>query len=153
MNYLIGVGNYSMYDDSIGLRIVEYIAENGLDKGFEVIDLSANLINLVYYFDRQTTQIIIVDTAKMGLPAGEYLFFSPQQVSSTKKVAGLSTHEGDLLSILRLAEELEYPIPELKLMGIEPLLIKNEFGLSAVLQESIPLYSSRLINEFNCLPV
>jgi hydrogenase maturation protease len=138
-----------MYDDSIGLKIVEYIAENELDTGFQVIDLSANLINLLYYFNQQTTQIIIVDSAKMGLSAGEYRFFSPQAVSSTKKVVALSTHEGDLLSILRLAQELSYTIPVLKIMGIEPLLIKNEFGLSTILEESIPLYTTLLINEFD----
>ena len=70
-----------MYDDSIGLKIVEYIAENELDTDFEVIDLSASLINLLYYFNRQTTQIIIIDSAKMGLSAGEYRFFSPSTTS------------------------------------------------------------------------
>lgn len=153
MNYLIGVGNYSMYDDSIGLKIVEYIAENELDTDFQVIDLSANLINLLYYFKPHTRQIIIVDSAKMGLSAGEYRFFSPQAVSSTnsplKQAAALSTHEGDLLSILSFAQELKYSIPVLKVMGIEPLIIKNEFGLSTILEESIPLYSTQLINEFN----
>ncbi len=149
MNYLIGVGNYSMYDDSIGLKIVEYIAENELEKGFQAIELSASLINLLSYFNRQTRKIIIVDSAKMHLSAGEYRFFSPLEVSSTKKLAGLSTHEGDLLSILHLAQALEYKIPVLKVMGIEPQLIKNEFGLSSLLEEKIPLYSKLLINEFN----
>ena len=42
--YIIGVGNYSMGDDGIGLRIVEYIAERiGIHRapGVEAFDLAA----------------------------------------------------------------------------------------------------------------
>ena len=149
MKYLVGVGNYSMFDDSIGLKIVEYLAANSLDNGFQLIDLSANLINLLFYFDPQTTQIIVIDSAKMGLPAGEYRFFSLAEVTSIKKQAGISTHEGDLIGILQFARSLGYHVPTLKMMGIEPRLIKNEFGLSRLLEEKIPYYCEQVIKEFD----
>ena len=33
MRYLIGVGNYCAFDDSIGLRLIEYICARGLERG------------------------------------------------------------------------------------------------------------------------
>jgi len=42
MRYLIGLGNYNLFDDSIALKIIEHIEKNKLDNGFIPLDLSAN---------------------------------------------------------------------------------------------------------------
>ena len=145
MRYLIGVGNYTAFDDSVGLRLIEHIAEHGLDKGFRAIDLSGNTVNLLNYLEKGTEHILIVDSAKMGRQAGEYEFFRPEDVETKKELSGLSTHEGDLLKVLEFARELKYHIPPITFMGIEPETIKNEMGLSGALQSRLVEYAEAAI--------
>jgi hydrogenase maturation protease len=149
MRYIIGIGNYWMYDDSIGLHIIEHIAENDLLKNFdqvEAIDLSANVLNLFSYLSETTEKIIIVDTARVGKAPGEYVFFSPDDVVTQKKLQNFSTHEGDILKVLELAKGTHYKIPEIEFMGIEPELIKPDCGLSETLKSKIHDYSIAALN-------
>ena len=149
MRYIIGIGNYWMYDDSIGLRVIEHIAENDLLKDFdqvEAIDLSANVLNILSYFSETTEKIIIVDTARMGKAPGEYVFFSPEDVVTEKKLQNISTHEGDILKVIELAKGTGYKIPKIEFMGIEPEVIKSDCGLSETLRARIHDYSIAALN-------
>lgn len=147
MKYIAGVGNYSMYDDSIGIKVVEYIEEKNLDKGFKALDLSANILNLVSYFEEKTELILIVDTGKLGLNPGDYMFFRPEEAQTVKVTGNISTHEGDLLKVIELADATGSYIPEILIMGIEPESVKEEFGLSEVLQERLGEYAEAAIKE------
>ena len=66
MKYVIGIGNYSMGDDCVGLKIVEYIDEKMGERDFEVSDMSDNGLNLVAYLTEETERILFVDCVKMG---------------------------------------------------------------------------------------
>lgn len=145
MNYLIGIGNYTMFDDSIGIRVVEYIVDNELERDFQAIEMGGNLINLITYFTEITEKIVIIDTAKMGISPGEFQFFKPEEVKSEKMLEGISTHEGDLLKIIQLAKLSGYPIPQIDVLGIEPENCENTFGLSEILSQNLPLYVSKAI--------
>ncbi|HAM35088.1 MAG TPA: hypothetical protein DEB40_01650 [Elusimicrobia bacterium] len=140
MRYLIGVGNYCAFDDSIGLRIVERIAEGGLEQGFRAIDLSGNTLNLLNFLEPATEHILIVDSARMGKAPGEHAFFSPAQVETRKELSGLTTHEGDLLKILEFARQMNYHLPPITFMGIEPQSVDNAMGLSEALRLRLPEY-------------
>jgi hydrogenase maturation protease len=145
LRYLIGVGTYAAFDDSIGLRLVEHIVERGLEQGFRAIDLSGNTLNLLDYLEPGTEHILVVDSAKMGKRPGEYEFFKPEVVATQKELTGLTTHEGDLLKVLEFARQMRYHIPSITLMGIEPETIKNEMGLSATLQARMSEYTQAAV--------
>jgi hydrogenase maturation protease len=130
VRYLIGIGTYTGFDDSIGLRVAEAIAEEGLERGFRVVDLGGDLIDLVHYLGADTESVLIVDSARMGMAPGEFAFFTPEQVETNKPLAGLSTHEGDLMRILGLAASLGSPVPPITIMGIQPGIVRPESGLS-----------------------
>ena len=145
LRYLIGVGNYCARDDSVGLRIVEHIAAEGLERGFRAIDLSSNALNLLSYLEQGTDHLLIVDSARMGKAPGDYAFFKPGEVKTRKRLTGLTTHEGDLLQVLKLARLMRYHIPPLTFMGIEPESVDHELGLSATLQRRLPEYAAAAI--------
>ena len=140
MRYLVGLGNYTAFDDSIGVRVVEHVVAEGLEDGFRAIDLGANSLNLVAYLDPATTAILLVDSARMGLPPGQFRCFRPDEVVSDKEVRGLSTHEGDVLRVVELARQTGQHIPPLAFFGIEPAVIKNEIGLSDPLVAGLATY-------------
>lgn len=130
MRYLIGIGTYAGFDDSIGLRVAEAVAAEGLDSGFRAIELGGNVLDLVHYLNDETDSVLLVDTAKMGKSPGEYAFFEPGDVDTRKQLAGISTHEGDVLKVLQLAASLGHPLPKVTFLGIEPADIHTEVGLS-----------------------
>jgi len=148
MRYLVGIGNYGGFDDSIGLRVVEAIAEAGLDRGFQAIELGGNLLDLLHYLDPEVGTVLIVDSARMGLEPGEHAFFVPEQVKTRKELAGISTHEGDLLKVLELAEALGRPLPSITVLGIEPALITSEIGLSEALAARLDQYVAAAVEFF-----
>lgn len=140
MRYLIGIGTYFGRDDSIGLRIAEHIAEVGLDQGFRSIDLGGALIDLIHYLRDDAERVLIVDTARMGMAPGEYVYFEPDQVRTRKSLAGISSHEDDLLKVLEFAEATGGPLPALTIMGIEPAELADEPGLSVELERRFDEY-------------
>jgi hydrogenase maturation protease len=145
MKYIIGVGNYTQCDDSIGVRVIEYIQEKNLGVGFEPLDLSAYSLNLFSYLTEDTEKMIIVDSAKMGLKPGEYKFFSPEEVETKKEVGSISAHEGDMLRVIELAKNTGYPIPPIEFLGIEPKTFEGGMDLSPELSEMLPTYVEEAI--------
>ncbi|MDO8848879.1 MAG: hydrogenase maturation protease [Coriobacteriia bacterium] len=148
MQYLVGIGNYNGLDDSIGLRIVEAIAEAGLDRGFQAIELGGNLLDLLHYLGEDTERVLIVDSARMGMAPGEYALFQPDQVATRKGSAGFSTHEGDLLKVLELGTALGKPLPPVTILGIEPAEIETGFGLSEALAGRMDEYVGAALGFF-----
>ena len=149
MKYIFGLGNYSMFDDSIGIRVIEHISENNLeDESFRVIDLSANPINLFSYLTEDLEAFLIVDTALFDdCKYGETKSFGINDVISQKKNLHISSHEGDIIQTIIMAKELEYPLPDsskIRFLGIKPELIKDEFGISKSL-DNLQEYSKQAI--------
>jgi hydrogenase maturation protease len=147
LRYIIGVGNYSMADDSIGLRIVEHIAEKGLDRGFQAIDIADEGLRLLFYLNEETEKIVLVDAVDLGLPPGEYRLFKPEDVESAKGLKRLTTHESDILSILNLARSLGYRLPRITILGIQPGSLEPEMALSPALQERFGAYLQAALEE------
>lgn len=140
VRYLIGVGTYAMGDDGIGLRIVEEIAQRGLAVDFEAIDLSGSGYGLLAYFTEETERIVIVDAVRMGRVPGEHALFAPDDVESRKILAGMSTHEGDLLQVIELGRTLGSPTPPIRILGIEPAVVALGMALSPVLAANLARY-------------
>lgn len=140
MRYLIGIGNYQALDDSIGLRIAEAVADRGLERGFQAIELGGNLLDLVHYLGEGSEGVLVVDSARMGREAGEFAFFTPDDVVTRKNVGGFSTHEGDLMKVLEFAAALDEPLAPVTILGIEPAEIRTGSGLSGILEARFDEY-------------
>jgi hydrogenase maturation protease len=150
MKYLIGIGNYSMGDDGVGLKIVEYIEENISERDFDIIDMSDNGLNIVAYLNEDTEKILFVDCVMMGKSPGETAFFTPDQVKTDKELANISTHEGDMIKILDMVKGLDYHIPPIKFLGIEPKTMEGgEMELSDLISKNLPSYVEMAIKEIN----
>lgn len=145
VRYLIGIGNHQGFDDSIGLRVAEAVAERGLDRDFCAIELGGNLIDLLHYLGTDTEMVLLVDSARMGLSPGDFAIFTPAEVTSEKRLAGFSTHEADLLGVLDLAEALAAPLPDIRILGIEPVSMLPEAGLSDELAARFGEYVSAAV--------
>ncbi len=137
-----------MGDDSIGLRLIEAIADRRLDveAGFGMAEIGHDGLRLVTFFREDVQKIVIVDCVRMGREAGDVAVFSPEEVVSKKQVGGYSTHESDILKTIELARGLGYPIPPITIMGIEPLMMEPSMELSPLLKGRFEEYLQRAVN-------
>jgi hydrogenase maturation protease len=145
VRYLVGVGNYFGGDDAVGPRVVEYIVVNGLDEGFEAVDLSTDAMSVVAYLNDETEAMVVVDAAHVDREPGEFVVFSPDEVESEKELGGFTTHEGDVLKVLGMARQAGFPIPPLVIMGIQPYDLESGPELSECLAERVPAYARTAI--------
>jgi hydrogenase maturation protease len=145
--YLIGAGNPAMGDDAIGLRVVEEIASRGFDRGFEAVAAAGDGSRLLDYFATDTERIVIVDALVRGAAPGEFLVFNAGDAATRKDLAGLSTHEGDVLSVIEFARRLGLPVPPIRIVGIEPERLDPGQPLSAVLSARLGEYVAACLAE------
>lgn len=148
MRYLIGIGTYLGQDDSVGLRVAEAIAEAGLERGFRAIVLAGDLLDVIHYLDAGTEDVLVVDSARMGLAPGEHRFFTPDAARTAKPRSLSSTHGGDLLQVLALASALAQETPSVTIMGIEPERVSRGDGLSPALQQRFDEYVEAAVGFF-----
>jgi hydrogenase maturation protease len=147
MRYILGLGNYAMGDDSIGLRIIEHIADNNLEDGFEAIEIGNNGMNVLTYFEEDTEQIVVVDAVDFGGNPGDCISFSPDEVESKKIVGNVSTHEGDILKLIELAKQIGQPIPPIRILAVQPKNMKMSDCISPELQGNFDKYVEQVIQE------
>ena len=147
MRYLIGIGNWSMGDDGIGLRVIETVEREGLARGFEAVDIADDGMRLLFYCAPETERIVLVDAVDQGLAPGEWRLFEPEAVETRKELTGLTTHEGDILKVLAFAKGLGYPIPPIVILGIQPEKMEVGMELSPTLQGRFDEYVRIAVEE------
>ena len=149
MRYILGIGNYLMADDSIGLRIVEHISQQGLNQDFEPVAMADDGMRLLFYLTEETEKIVLVDAVDLGLSPGEFLLFRPSEVNSRKDLKGLTTHEGDILKILELAKSLGKILPPITILGIQPGCLEPGIEISPALQKQFDIYLQVVLEEID----
>lgn len=145
--YVCGFGNYMMGDDGIGIHIIEYISLNKIDKNFEAIEIANDGMFFLTLFNEDVKKILIVDCALIGKEPGEFILFSPEDVETKKDLLNISTHEGDVLKLIEMAKNLNYPIPKIQIMAIQPEFTEMKPSLSKTLSSKLDKYVETIINE------
>ncbi len=143
--YLLGFGNYARGDDGIGLHLVEYICAHGMNRGFEALELRNDGLQLLNYLVPQTERILVADCALMEERPGTHRLFRPEDVDSRKLAGGISTHEGDLLTLLEMGRRLGLPVPDLWILAVQPQSLHDSMELSDVLRHRLPDYADAAI--------
>ncbi|MFC1498947.1 hydrogenase maturation protease [Verrucomicrobiota bacterium] len=147
--YIIGLGNYSKQDDSIGLRIVEDIVAHNLDKTFDAVDVGNDGVSMLGYFSEETERILMVDCALINKKPGDYLFCNLNDIESRKVSGSMSTHEGDIIKIVEMARSLNFFIPPIRIMAIQPESLDLEMTLSNTLMQRLDKYVRLAVEEIN----
>jgi hydrogenase maturation protease len=92
---------------------------------------------------------ILIDCAYMGEEPGAMKRIFPHDVVSRKQLAGTSVHEGDLLTILKISQELG-ELPETTVIfAIEPADLTPGEALSSVLSSRLEEYVASIAEEIS----
>jgi hydrogenase maturation protease len=120
---IAGVGNIFLGDDAFGVEVVQRLARRPLPDGVRVVDFGIRGLDLGFALLEGYTTVVLVDAAPRGGEPGTLYVLEPdlgQFHTSPEAKPLLETHNMDLTQVLRLAEALGGPMPQLVLVGCEP---------------------------------
>jgi hydrogenase maturation protease len=133
---VLGIGNPLCSDDGIGIRIIQEMRNNGMDKTIDLIDggTSPDLISLL---DEKVNRLIIVDALKGGKKPGSIyrLVITDENIAEESPV---SLHGLGVLDSLKMMKQLDLHRPEVIILGIEPVDTSHGLKLSPLLEGLIP---------------
>jgi hydrogenase maturation protease len=151
---VLGLGNPLRGDDGVGPRVVEQLKQCGLPLEVEVLDAGTAGLGLLYLLAEPRAgsgdgprRVIIVDAAEVGLEAGQFARFTPEQVELTAAAEGAGSHEAGLAEVLALAAALERPLPEIVIFGVQPGSLEWAAGLTSKVEAAIPLLVGAVLRE------
>ena len=135
-----------MGDEGIGCRVAQFMARRNDDPGVEVLDAGSAGMRLLHLIAGRT-RVIIIDCALMDEPAGTMKKLNPANLRTVKPQSGFSLHEGDVLKILDLADNLGELPGCVVVFGIEPVVIKPGDTLSPLLASRVADYAEAVETE------
>jgi hydrogenase maturation protease len=144
---VLGLGNPIMSDEGIGPAIVQRFMDKAQDyPGIEFVDVGTGGFSLLYYLEG-AGRVVFVDCAKMGEAPGTIRRFTCDQVQTVKRLAHFSLHEGDLLTLIEKAKELNQCPEDIVIFGIEPQWVDFGLDLTDTVSGQMDLYVSLIDNE------
>ncbi len=139
---VMGVGNYLMGDEGIGVHIIQEMAKTNLPKDLDILDGGTGGFSLLGCFEVYP-KIIMLDATMDGKKPGTISVIQPKFASDFPNA--LSVHDVGLKDMIEAAYLMD-TIPEIYLItiSIEELKPMN-IGLSEAVKESIPLVIDEIL--------
>ena len=113
---IMGIGNYLMADEGVGVHLVERLASMKLPPGIDILDGGTGGFHLLEYFERYP-QVILVDATLDGRAPGTIRRIRPRFASDFPQA--MSTHDiglKDLVGALQLLDRM--PVIDLFVVSI-----------------------------------
>jgi hydrogenase maturation protease len=132
---LLGVGNYLMGDEGIGVHVAQRLEASQEIPGIDVVDGGTGGFHLLEFFE-QYEKVILVDATLDGLPPGTIRCIQPKYASDFPPE--ISAHDiglKDLVSALQLLDKM----PDLYLIVVSIESIQQQgMELTKEIEECIP---------------
>ena len=152
---VIGLGNPLLADEGAGLRATEILNQRvkNITPALEVDVVEAGTpgMNLLHQF-QEREKVIFVDAGNVGLQAGQYRKFKPEEAVTLKKNSGFSLHEFDLMRFLKFAKEAGMADNvEVVIYGIQAAEVVMSQNLSPVVEKGLQPLVEELLNEIKAV--
>jgi hydrogenase maturation protease len=134
---IFAVGNSFYGDDGVGVAVLDRIREADTFPGADLFDAHTDALALLERFAPGELNVII-DAADMGLEPGAVVAFRPDEVRMKIKSDHLSMHGFGLGETFVLAEQLGTMPDDVLIVGVQPLRIEINKGLSEPVAAAVP---------------
>ncbi len=132
---VLGIGNYLMGDEGVGVHIIHQMEEMKLPKYVEVLDGGTGGFFLMNVFD-DYGKVIFLDATMDGQDAGTITVLHPKFAADFPQA--LSVHDvglKDMIEALYLQDKLpEMHLVTISVKGIQPMTV----GMTEKVEKSIP---------------
>lgn len=146
---IIGVGNYLMSDEGVGVHAIKYLEQFKWPEGVELIDMGVPGASLIYELEKWPTSVII-DCADFKAKPGEIIFINSKKLAKENEEM-ISLHNASLMGTIALAEKLNIKIGEVYLLGIQPQSLSYGMTLSKPVEQSLSEIKSTICTFLNKL--
>ncbi|MGE4298534.1 MAG: hydrogenase maturation protease [Desulfovibrionaceae bacterium] len=134
---VIGIGNPLRADDGVGVRAVRDLAGQAWPEGVAFHEAGIAAHDLAFRCEGYEA-LLVLDAVQAGRAPGEWFELGPDDLGGTHQ-PGLNSHM-NFVQALTLAF-LDAPMPELHLLGIQPLDAASwREGFSPVLEAAYPAF-------------
>jgi len=132
---VLGVGNYLLGDEGVGVHAVRQLEEEGVPPGVTVLDGGTGGFHLLSLF-QDYDPIILIDATMDGAPAGTVRLLRPKFASDFPRT--LSAHDIGLRDLLESAALLG-PLPRMYLITVSIEQLQSmSVELSPRVKDAIP---------------
>lgn len=136
---IAGIGNIFHGDDGFGVCVARRMAQSPLPEEVDVVDFGIRGLDLAYALTGGYRLAVLIDAVQRGEPPGTLYVIEPEVAATDMTApddAGISPHEMDPASVLRLARIIGGDeCASVMLVGCEPETFGNpedgDRGLSA----------------------
>jgi hydrogenase maturation protease len=133
---ILGIGNWLMGDEGIGVHVAKKLEEENLFPGIDVLDGGTGGFHLLEYFEKYDHVILVDATLDRNIP-GTIRLIKPK--FATDFPPAMSTHDiglKDLITALQLLDRM----PEIDLFVVSIASIQQQgIELTETIQKALPL--------------
>ena len=140
---ILGIGNYLMGDEGIGVHLANHLQNEALPAGVEILDGGTGGFHLLEYFETYET-VVLIDATLDNNPNGTIRLIKPRFAQDFPKA--MSTHDiglKDMVSALQLMGKM--PVIHLFVMSIESLQ-QQGITLTEEIETAMPLLIEKVKN-------
>ena len=142
----VGMGNWLMRDDAVGLHVVDGIRDRIHSACVTVLNVEDVIENYVYRIaDSDCDNVVIIDAIQSGAETGSVLFCRLNELDEITN--NFSTHK---LSLILSGKVLETHDKKVWFLGIEARDIDYGTGLSDDVKKSADIIRDLLLTYINC---
>jgi len=142
----VGMGNWLMRDDAVGLHVVDGIRDRIHSACVTVLNVEDVIENYVYRIaDSDCDNVVIIDAMQSGAETGSVLFCRLNELDEITN--NFSTHK---LSLILSGKVLETYDKKVWFLGIEARDVDFGTGLSDDVKKSADIIRDLLLTYINC---
>jgi hydrogenase maturation protease len=115
-----GLGNIFHGDDGFGVAVARHMAAAPPLDGVDVVDFGIRGLDLAYALTGGYRLAVLIDTVQLGDAPGTLYLIEPEAAAVDADEAGLSPHQIDPASVLRMTRLLGGECAQVLVVGCEP---------------------------------
>ncbi len=143
---VLGIGNIVLRDEGFGVRVAEYLtAHYTFPAKVQVLDGGTLGMELLRFIDG-TKRLLLLDAVRGEKAPGETYRLAGDEVAAHFQDK-LSAHEIGIQDILTLLTLTGKPVPEVVVLGAEPVDMAAGMALSPALSALVPEMARRAVEE------
>jgi len=126
---IIGLGNYLMGDEGVGIHATKVLRNESWPVDVEIIDAGVPSLALLHMMEGRKL-VILIDCADFGAKPGTIKAFKPNDVKRVALEKKASLHAADLMTTFDIATQAGLPLPPVWIIGIQPASVEMTMELS-----------------------
>jgi hydrogenase maturation protease len=130
---IVGIGNQLLQDDGVGVHAVKAL-EKELLPGVVIAEVGTAVLSALHLIE-WAEHVVVIDAMQADGPPGAIYLSHGRDIREPSQPDSL--HEVSFMSALRFLHP-EHPLPDIRVIGVEPETIAYGLDLSPSLVESLP---------------